>query len=91
MNSANPKLNWTHLLVAIGFICAVFSLCGVIFSFIEAGWHPFRFYEVTSLITWLGTLICGVSLLKRRKKIGELLVTIWIVILFLGLLIPAHT
>jgi hypothetical protein len=91
MNSSNPKLNWTQLLVVIGFVCAVFTLCGVIFSFIEAGWHPFRFYEIASLIMWLGTLICGISLLKRRKKIGLALIAIWIVTLILGLLIPATT
>jgi hypothetical protein len=91
MNSKSPKLNWTHLLVAIGFVCAVFSLYGVIFSFIETGWHPFRFYEIISLIMWLGTLICSISLLKRRKIIGLTLIAIWIVISILGLLIPATT
>jgi hypothetical protein len=91
MNPTNPKFSLVRLVVAIGFVCAVFSLCGVIFSFIEAGWHPFRFYEVTSLIMWFGTLICGISLLKRRKKIGLALIAIWITVLILGLFIPAIT
>jgi hypothetical protein len=84
-------MNSTRILISIGFACVFFSLCGVIFSFIEAGWHSFRFFEIASLTAWLGTLICGIGLLKRRRKIGLILITIWIIVLILWLLIPAMT
>jgi hypothetical protein len=84
-------MNSTRFFILIGFVCAFFSLCSVIFSFIEASGHPFRFYEIISLVIWLGGLICGIILIKRRRKIGLVLITILIFILALGLLMPAMT
>jgi hypothetical protein len=91
MNPTYQKFNWTRLIIAIGFVCAALDFCGVVFAFIAATRHLHEeaIDSPVWVIVWFGTLICGVGLLKRQKKTGLILISIWIVSLILGSLIPA--
>jgi len=94
MNPTNPKPIWIRITTAAGIICAVISLCSYIFLMIiwriNGSWGRLgdRTIGLTILETMLGTLICGVILLKRRKKIAKILIGIGIGIFILGLLSP---
>jgi len=95
MNSANPKLNWTRLTIALGYVCAVLSFCAVIFAFASSNQRTFRPYEgavgLMAVITWSGMLVCGISLLKRQKTVGRILIGLAILFFVLSMCMPAST
>jgi hypothetical protein len=94
MNSINPKSTWIRVVTAAGIACAAISLCSYISLMIiwriNGSWGRLgdRTIGFTILETMFGTLVCGIILLKHRKKLAKILIAIGIVVLILGLLSP---
>jgi hypothetical protein len=94
MKLAKPKSNWVSITTAVGITCAVIGSCSYLFLLIiwriNGNWG--RFYDRTIgpiiLLTMLGSLICGMILLKPRKTIGKFLMAIAIGLFILGLMSP---
>jgi hypothetical protein len=94
MNPTNSKPIWIRITTAAGITCAAISLCSYIFLMIiwriNGSWGRLgdRTIGLTILETMFGTLVCGIILLKYRKKLAKILITIGIIVLILGLLTP---
>jgi hypothetical protein len=94
MNSANPKPKWVRLIVVIGILCAAVAYCSYFLQFrFNNNGSDARLYDKAvaplALITWLGIFICGISLLKHCKIIGQILILLGILLFVLSLLTPA--
>jgi hypothetical protein len=99
MNSANPKLDWVRFVSVLGIVFTVIALGGVGITLIK--WNDLYHQHINGsildviepfiLVAWIGELICGILILKRRKILGQILILIGFFILVFFALLPAES
>ena len=99
MNSVNQKFNWPSFISMLGISFAAISLIGVVIILIN--WSDLYHLSINGsrlnfvlpfmAVAWIGELICGILILKRRKILGRVLIAIGILVFFFMQLIPAQS
>ncbi len=103
MNSGNLKFNLISFASILGIVLAAISLLGVGITVINWSHLYHRSIDDTingrilnyalsfMMVTWLGELVCGFIILKRRKILGRIFIAIGIFVSLFMQLIPAQS
>ncbi|HSY74317.1 MAG TPA: hypothetical protein VK810_02515 [Dongiaceae bacterium] len=99
MNSENKKFNWISFASILGIALAAIALCGAGITIskwndsyqIQKNDSILNFVLSFTAVAWIGELICGIFILKRRKILGRILILIAILVFLFCALLPAHT
>ncbi|MGA3283087.1 MAG: hypothetical protein ABSD57_01335 [Verrucomicrobiota bacterium] len=99
MNPTSPKLDWVRLTSLLGIVLATIALCGGVI--ILMNWNDLYHLGINGSIlnvivpftgvAWIGELICGFLILKRRKIIARTLIVIGFFLFVFMQLIPAQS
>ncbi|GEM_PF-3857058 len=103
MNSTNQKFNWISFISILGIFFASIALIGVGITILN--WSHLYHLRIDDTIngrilnyalsftgvSWIGELICGIILFKRRKILAKILIYIGIALFFFLATLPAES